>query len=92
MGGDEIGDIRLRIELDEDLERDIYGLGDGLGVVSIAGEVAMGELGDRSPITDTSPYPGIISIPNSSVKGRGGGRSTMASRSFDKTRTVILSF
>lgn len=93
VDGDEIGEIRLRIELDEDLERETYGLGGGLGAVSIVEKVAMvGELGDRSPITGTSPKPGITSMPNSSVKGRGGGRSTIASRSFDKTRTVRFDF
>jgi hypothetical protein len=94
VDGDEIGEIRLRIELDEDLEREMYGLGGGLGVVSIVGKVAMvGELGDRSsPITGTSPKPGVTSMPNSSVKGRGGGRSTIASRSFDKTGTVRFDF
>lgn len=49
--GDEIGEIRFRIELDEDL-RDIYGLGDGLGVVSIAGKAAVG---DRSTVAGSSP-------------------------------------
>ena len=83
MEGDEIGDIRLREELDEDLERDIYGLGGDLSVViSNVGEAAIGEIGDLSPATGNSPNPGInTSVPNSSVKGRGGGRSTMASKS-----------
>jgi hypothetical protein len=78
-----VGEIRLRIELDEGLERDIYGLGGGLAIiVSVVGEVAMGRLGVRSPVTGKSPRPGITSMPKSSVKGRGGGRSTIASRSF----------
>ena len=86
MDGDEIvGEIRLRIELDEDL-RGIYGLGGGLVAVSIVGDVAAGRAGERSPITGNSPMPETISVPNSSVKGRGGGRSTMASRSFDKRK------
>lgn len=79
---DEIGEIRLRVELDEDLERDIYGLGADLSVVSNVGEVTMGEMGDLSPVAANSAKPGIsTSVPNSSVKGRGGGRSTMASKS-----------
>ena len=72
----------MRVELDEDLERDIYGLGGDLGVVSNVGEVATGELGDLSPVADNSTKPGITSVPNSSVKGRGGGRSTIASKSY----------
>jgi hypothetical protein len=79
---DEIGEIRLRVELDEDLERDIYGLGGDLSVVSNVGEVTMGEIGDLSPVPANSAKPGITSVPNSSVKGRGGGRSTMASKSY----------
>ena len=82
MDGDEIGEIRLREELDEDLERDIYGLGVDLSVISNVGEVTMGEIGDLSPVAANSPKPGISSVPNSSVKGRGGGRSTMASKSY----------
>jgi hypothetical protein len=84
LDGDETGEIRLRIELDDDLVRDIYGLGAGLGVVSGVKEVAMEEIGDRSPVMGTSPKDCITSIPNSSVRGRGGGRSTIASRSFDE--------
>ena len=86
VDGDEMGEIRLREELDEDLERDIYGLGGDLTVViSNVGVVAVGEIGDLSDITGNSPNPGInTSVPNSSVKGRGGGRSTMASRSFQR--------
>ena len=76
-GDGTVGDIILRIELDEDREREIYGLGDGLGV-SIVGEVATGE---RSPGKGDSPKAETTSMPNSSVKGRGGGRSTMASKS-----------
>jgi hypothetical protein len=92
VDGDEIGEIRLRVELDEDLERDIYGLGGGdfLNVVvsKVGEEVAnTGEIGDLSPITGNSPKTGINSAPNSSVKGRGGGRSTMASKSYTQ-RTV----
>jgi len=79
VDGDEIGEIRLRVELDEDLERDIYGLGGDLSVVSNMGEG--GGTGDLSPVTGNSPKPGITSVPKSSVKGRGGGRSTMASKS-----------
>ena len=75
-----VGDIILRIELDEDREREIYGLGDGLGV-SIVGEIATGRLGERSPGKGDSPKAETTSMPNSSVKGRGGGRSTMASKS-----------
>ena len=86
VDGDETGEMRLRIELDEDLVRDIYGLGD-LGVVSVVGEVFM-----RSPVMGTSPKPGITSIPNSSVRGRGGGRSTMASRSFDEQPDLTFFF
>ena len=88
MDGDEIGEIRLREELDEDLERDIYGLGGDLSVVvSNVGEVAIGEIGDLSPGTGNSTNPGInTSVPNSSVKGRGGGRSTMASKSLTKNK------
>ena len=90
MDGDEIGEIRLREELDDDLERDIYGLGGDLSVVtSNGGEVAIGEIGDLrlSPVTGNSPNPGInTSVPNSSVKGRGGGRSTMASKSLTKNK------
>ena len=86
MDGD-VDEIRLRIELDEDLERDIYGLGGGLvvvGVVSLVGEDGMGgRIGELSDITGISPRPEITSRPNSSVKGRGGARSTMASRSFN---------
>jgi hypothetical protein len=41
VDGDEIGEIRLRVELDEDLERDIYGLGGDLSVVSNIVEVTM---------------------------------------------------
>jgi len=84
VDGDEIGEIRLRVELDEDLERDIYGLGGDLSVASNVVEVTMGGIGDLSPVTANSPKPGIIitSVPNSSVKGRGGGRSTMASKSY----------
>lgn len=91
MDGDAIvGEIRLRIELDEDLEREIYGLGGGLVVVSVVGEDATERIGERSLITGNSPRPGTISMPNSSVKGRGGGRSTMASRSFGKVRIKIF--
>ena len=90
MDGDEIGEIRLRVELDEDLERDIYGLGGGLtSVVSNVGKVVMGEIGDLSPATGNSPKPGINSVPNSSVKGRGGGRSTMASKSYKKSQAWL---
>ena len=39
MDGDGIGEIRLREELDEDLEHDIYGLGGE--VISNGGEVAV---------------------------------------------------
>jgi len=80
-----MGEIRLTEELDEDLERDIYGLGGDLSVViSNVGEVAIGEIGDLglSPVTGNSPNPGInTSVPKSSVKGRGGGRSAIASKS-----------
>jgi hypothetical protein len=55
VDGDEIGELRLRVELDEDLERDIYGLGGDLIVVSNVGEVAIGEIGDLSPVTTNSP-------------------------------------
>ena len=93
MDGDEIGEIRLRVELDEDLERDIYGLGGDLSVVSNIGEVTTGEIGDLSPVTGNSPKPGITSAPNSSVRGRGGGRSTMASKSYkNRIRFGSLSF
>ena len=81
MDGDEIGEIRLRIELDEDLERDIYALGgESSAVISNGGEVTVGEIGDirLSPVKGNSPNPGInTSVPKSSVKGRGGGRSTI---------------
>ena len=78
----------MRVELDEDLERDIYGLGGDFSVVrSNVGEVAIGEMGDLSLVTGNSPNPGIsTSVPNSSVKGRGGGRSTMASKSLTKNK------
>ena len=94
MDGDEIGELRLRVELDEDLERDIYGLGGGgLGVISNVGEIAMGERGGLSLITGNSPKPGINSVPNSSVRGRGGGRSTMASKSYkEQSDFALLSF
>lgn len=86
VNGDEIGELRLREELDEDFERDIYGLGgDLIVVISNVGVVTIGEVGDLSDMTGNSPNTGIItSVPNSSVKGRGGGRSTMASRSFQR--------
>ena len=96
MDGDEIGEIRLRLELDEDLERDIYGLGaDITVVVSNIGESATVGIGDLSPVTGISPKPGInTSVPNSSDKGRGGGRSTMASKSLQRTSQILalLSF
>jgi len=74
------------MEFDVDRLRDIYGLGGGLGLAAsmVVGEAGWGILGERlgerlSPVgtlgSDT------ISRPNSSVNGRGGGRSTMASKS-----------
>ena len=92
MVGEEIGEIRLREELDEDLlERNIYGLGGNLSVVSNVGEGPMGETGDLSPTTN-SAKPGITSVPKSSVKGRGGGRSTMASKSYKKSQIWLSEF
>ena len=94
MDGDDIGEIRLREELDDDLEeRDIYGLGGDISVVISNGEVAIGEIGDLrlSPATGKSPNPGInTSVPKSSVKGRGGGRSTMASKSLTKNEFIFV--
>lgn len=89
-GEDSVGDMRLRIEFDVDLLRDIYGLGGGFGLepslaVGVVGvELFEGQTGDLSPLPDGmlgSGIPLTISIPNSSVRGRGGGRSTIASRS-----------
>jgi len=78
-----VGEIMLRIELEEDRVREMYGLGDGLGASSRVENVG-GTLGDGfcdlSNGGLTSGGPGI-SNPNSSVNGRGGGRSTIASRS-----------
>jgi len=78
-----VGEIMLRMELEDDLVREIYGLGGGLGVssgvcdnVGILGE----SFGDLSNGEETSGRP-EISNPYSSVSGRGGGRSTMASSS-----------
>jgi hypothetical protein len=53
--------------------RGIYGLGGGLA-------------GSRGLLTrgSCSGGKGVISKPNSSVSGRGGGRSTMASRSYNR--------
>lgn len=85
--GDEIvGDMRLRIELVADLLRDMYGLGCGFGLefsVTI-GDEGVGVRGDLSPVPAGkfgSGIPLTISTPYSSVRGRGGGRSTIASRS-----------
>jgi hypothetical protein len=75
-----VGDNKLRIEFDEE-RREMYGRGGGFGLsLSAVGEVAVGILGDLSAGLGESILP-TSSIPNSSVKGRGGGRSTMASRS-----------
>jgi len=78
-----VGEIMLRMELEDDLVREIYGLGEDLGPSSWIGDVG-GMLGDRfgdlSNGEETSGRP-EISNPYSSVSGRGGGRSTMASRS-----------
>lgn len=68
------------IEEEVDLVRDMYGRGDGLGV-SLVGEGSEGGTDDVDRWSSKFMLPGIISIPKSSVKGRGGGRSTMASRS-----------
>ena len=93
MDGKEIGEMRLREKLDdEDLERNIYGLGGGdlSVVISNGGEVAIGGIGDLLPIIGNSPNPGInTSVPNSSVKGRGGGRSIMASESLTKNESDL---
>ena len=85
----------LRIELEPDRVREIYGLGGGLGLAfSDVGEVAAGMLGER--FGDRSGRFGsgmeeMTSRPYSSVKGRGGGRSTIASRSCESvTQSVIL--
>lgn len=78
-----VGEIMLRMELEDDLVREIYGLGGDLGGSSWIGD-AGGILGDRfgdlSNGEGASGRPGI-SNPYSSVSGRGGGRSTMASSS-----------
>lgn len=78
-----VGEIMLRMELEDGFVREMYGLGGGLGVSSCVGDVG-GILGDR--FGDLSNGEGAsgrpeISNPYSSVSGRGGGRSTMASRS-----------
>ena len=77
-----VGEIMLRMELEEDRVREMYGLGDGLGASPRVGDVGgiLGEFGDLSNEGAISGRPGI-SNPNSSVSGRGGGRSTIASRS-----------
>lgn len=75
-----VGDNKLRIELEE-VRREMYGRGEGLGLSpSAVGDVALGIVGDMSAGLGNSK-PDTSSIPNSSVTGRGGGRSTMASRS-----------
>lgn len=78
-----VGEIMLRMEFEDDRVREMYGLGGGLGASSDVGDVG-GILGDRfgdlSNGEGTSGRPDI-SKPYSSVSGRGGGRSTMASRS-----------
>lgn len=68
-----------------DERRGIYGLGGGLGLSPIVGEVALGIVGNlsRSPFKIGSVIP-TISSPYSSVSGRGGGLSTMASRSCEE--------
>lgn len=82
VGVDIVGESRLRMEFAEP-RREIYGLGDGLGLSVVVGEAALGILGDRSRsvLRFGSDSP-AISIPYSSVRGRGGGLSTMASRSY----------
>ena len=73
MMGDR-GLSKLPTSDDEDLERRMYGLGGGLccsvgDVTSLTGEV--GEV-RPTPVTSSKP----------SCNARGGGRSTMASRSY----------
>lgn len=85
-GEEIVGEMRLRSELVADLLRDMYGLGDGFGLeLSVTiGEEGVGVRGDLSPLPAGKLGSGIpltISTPNSSVRGRGGGRSTIASRS-----------
>ena len=63
----------LIMDEDDDRVRETYGLGVGLLESGVAG---LGEGGGSSSSND-----GAISSPNSSVSGRGGGRSTIASRS-----------
>ncbi len=47
VGVDIVGERRLRMELVEP-RREIYGLGEGLGLSTVVGEAALGILGDRS--------------------------------------------
>lgn len=85
--GVELGEMRLRIE-DEDRDRETYGRGDGFGC-SVAGE-KVGETGEACPRScGKSPAPEMISIPNSSVRGRGGGLSTIASSNFRKSVRIV---
>jgi len=83
-GDDIVGEIILRIELEDDLVRDMYGRGGGFGL-STVGDLAAGMFGDRfvdiSWMMFPSGRPDIISIPNSSM-GRGGGLSTIASSNY----------
>lgn len=64
------------IDCDEDRAR-MYGLGGGL-----AGSVVTGLVRDNGEVGGSSSSRGETSSPNSSVSGRGGGRSTIASRSW----------
>jgi hypothetical protein len=69
-----VGEIRLMRDADDE-RRETYGRGDCL---STAGDVGWGDAGGGSCCDGASCG---ISIPNWSVNGRGGGRSTIASRS-----------
>lgn len=76
-----VGDTRLMIDDDDDREREIYGRGGGFAGSAVG---VVGDFGDLGVSRATS-CSGMLcdgrSRPNSSVNGRGGGRSTIASRS-----------
>ena len=67
--------MRFSIELDEEREREMYGLGGGFELSTAPRDLATGMFGDRFGSSS-----GISSRrPKSSVSGRGGALSTMAS-------------
>lgn len=65
---------KVKIDEDDDLEREIYGLGAGFGGSSIIGVDGV-EIGSSNAGKGPSKK-------SSAVMGRGGGRSSSASRSW----------